>query len=574
VANNSNLPDDPKTAWPPVVWAPVARSHTLWSAWFSGEPEELTFAYQGMGGNNRSATAFFSNSGEYAVASHFRAPMSTATATNERYFWGQLTPAAEKRSKLHVPLGGDIASMSADLLFAKKPRLETPTAGDKMSQAWLDSRDDDEMHATLLEAAEVCAAMGGVYLRTVWDKQLRDEPWLDIVQPDSAIPQWRHNQLVGVIFWRVIDQNGSSIVRHLEEHDLVANVITHAVYVGNQDQIGNPDSLGNYPQLTPLVASADSGSTITLPDLPKGASTVGYIPNMRPNRKWRWIPGTAPIGRSDYQGVEGLMDALDETYSSWMRDIRLAKSRLMVPQSYLESKGPGQPAIADIDREVFTPINMLAGASDKSMIEANQFKIRFAEHQATASQLVEAIVHGAGYSPQTFGENATGGGTVTATEIEDRQRRTLLTRAKKLHYWRPATQDMLFSLMSVEQSMFGRRNLTPVRPDVIFPDAVLPSPMELAQTAVALSSAQAASKQTLVQMVHPEWTQDQVDEEVMRLRDEEGFDVLARARVTLTPPMGSKATIGQEVDEIASGIHVDPAQPAADPSESGATLAT
>jgi hypothetical protein len=573
------LPTDEKTPWPPPNWAPVTRAQTLWSAWYSGSPDELSYAYQGLGGNSRASNSFFGTNGEYAVGSHFRAPVSSATATNDRYFWGQPVPAAEKRAKLHVPIAGDIASMSADLLYAKKPRLVAPD-GDKITQAWLEARDDDELHATLLEAAEVCAALCGVYLRVVWDKQLSDAPWLDIVHPDAAIPTFRHGKLASVVFWRVLDENGSDVVRHLEQHDLMANTIEHQVYVGDRSTLGRvADDLGNYPQMQGITETLgaspdDPSNVITLPDLPKDADSVTYIPNIRPNRLWRWLPDAAPIGRSDYQGVEPLMDALDETYSSWMRDVRLAKSRLLVPPSYLESRGPGKPAIADIDREVFVPLNMLAGGSDKSLIEANQFKIRFQEHQATADALVQAIVHGAGYSPQTFGENSTGGGTITATEIEDRQRRTILTRGKKTHYWRPGQANAVYSLMAVEQSIFGRRQLTPVRPDVVFPDAVLPSPQELAQTAVALSSAQAASKQTLVQMVHPDWPQDQVDEEVARIRDEEGFEVLGRARLSLTAPQGSTETISQQVGDIESGIQIDPAQASADPGSTGATLAT
>lgn len=576
------LPTDEKTPWPPPNWAPVARAQTLWSAWYSGSPDELSYTYQGLGGNSRSSNSFFGSSGEYTASSHFRAPVSSASATNDRYFWGTPVPAAEKRAKLHVPIAGDIASMSADLLYAKKPRLVVPGDLDgsdaKLAQAWLEDRDDDEFHATFLEAAEVCAALCGVYLRTVWDKQLSDQPWLDIVHPDAAIPTWRHGRLASVTFWRVLQEDGSDVVRHLEQHDLMANTIEHQVYVGDRSSLGRTAPIGDFEQMQgiteTLAASPTDGNTITLPDLPNDAATVTYIPNIRPNRLWRWLPDAAPIGRSDYQGIEPLMDALDETYSSWMRDVRLAKSRLLVPPSYLESRGPGKPAIADVDREVFVPLNMLAGGSDKNLIEANQFKIRFQEHQATANTLTQAIVHGAGYSPQTFGENPTGGGNMTATEIEDRQRRTILTRGKKVHYWRPGQANAVYSLMAVEQSIFGRRQLTPVRPDVVFPDAVLPSPQELAQTALALSSAQAASKQTLVQMVHPDWPQDQVDEEVARIRDEEGFDVLGRARVTLTPPQGSTATIGQEVQEIASGIQIDPAHPAADPSSTGATLAT
>ena len=567
------LPDDPKTAWPPAVWSPIARAQNLWSAWYSGDPDQLAYAYQGLGGNTLTASTFFGSSGEYpASGNHFRGPAPLATATVNRYFWGQITPAAEKRAKLHVPLAGDIASMSADLLFSKRPRFE---AEDKVSQAWLENRVDDQLHATLREAAEIGCALGGVYMRTVWDKEVSTtQAWIDIVHPDAAVPSFRHGQLTSVIFWRVVEDSGDQVVRHLEQHDLIGDVIQHGVYIGDQLTLGHPDSLSNYPQLAPVYAAADPTGVIQLPDLPDGADTVTYIPNMRPNRLWRWVPGSAPIGRSDYQGVEPMMDALDETFSSWMRDIRLAKSRLMVPGSYLESRGPGKPAIADIDREVFVPINMLAGSADKAMIEANQFKIRFQEHSASADRFTQAAVQGAGYSPQTFGETPTGGGTITATEIEDRQRRTLMTRGKKIHYWRPGTADILFSLMAVQVSVFGQRGLTPVRPDVVFPDAVLPSPQELAQTAVALSNAKAASLQTLVAMVHPDWDRDQIDEEVLRIKDEEGFDVLGRARVTLAAPAGSTATIGQEVQEIADTIKVDPAQLTADPETRGATLAT
>jgi hypothetical protein len=573
------LPTDPKTPWPPPAWAAVTRQQALWSAWYSGSPDELSYAYQGLGGNSRSATSFFGGSGEYAVGAHFHAPTSTTTAVNDRYFWGTPVPASEKRAKLHVPIAGDIASMSADLLYAKKPRLEIPTdTGDKVAAAWLEARDDDDMHSTFLEAAEVCAALCGVYLRTVWDTQVSDQPWLDVVHPDAAIPTFRHGKLVSVVFWRILDDSGKQVVRHLEQHDMLANTIEHAVYVGDRDTLGNSTPLGQFPAMAgiteTLIASNADGNVLTLPDLPDDADSVIYVPNMRPNRLWRWLPDAGPIGRSDYQGVEPLMDALDETYSSWMRDLRLAKSRLMVPPSYLESKGPGKPAIADIDREVFIPMNMLTGASDKALITANQFQIRFNEHKNTADALIQAIVHGAGYSPQTFGENSAGSGNLTATEIEDRQRRTILTRGKKTHYWRPAQSKAIYSLMAVERSVFKRRGLVPVRPDVIFPDAVLPSPQELAQTALLLSNAHAASTETLVQMVHPDWPADQVAEEVARIRSEDANDLLGRARVTLTPPMGSTETIGQQVEDIEATIPVNSVPAEGDRADSGATLAT
>lgn len=570
--SNLQLPDNPDMTWPPPVWSPITRAQNLWSAWYSGDPDQLSWAYQGLGGNSLTGSTFFGTNGEYPITgAHFRGPVSNATATTNRYFWGTITPAAEKRAKIHVPLAGDIASMSADLLFSKRPRLE---AADKVTQAWLENTLDDDLHSTLRESAEIGAALGGRFNRIVWDRQVSDTPWVDIVHPDSAVPTFRQGKLVSVIFWRVVEERDGDVVRHLEQHDLIGDVIQHGVYIGDQITLGQRDALSNYDQLQPVALVADPAGNIVLPDLPHGADTVTYIPNVRPNRLWRYVPGSAPIGRSDYQSVEPLMDLLDETYSSWGRDIRLAKMRLMVPTQYLQTAGPGQPAIADIDREVFVPMNFLGGTSDKAMIEANQFAIRCQDHLASCQQFAKAAALGAGYSPQTFGEDSTGSGNMTATEIEDRNRISLLTRAKKLHYERPGTASTLFGLMAIHSTQFGAPRLTPQPPDVIFPDAVLPSPQELAQTALALSNAKAASVQTLVQMVHPDWEQDQVDEEVERIKDQEAFDVLGRARMSLAEPMGSTENLGQQIQDITNTIKVDKAAAASDPTDVGAALAT
>ncbi len=548
-------PEDSDQSWPPSLFDPIAHSQRLWSAWFSGNPDQLSWAYYNLGANSNTGRAFFRTTGEASVPQprpgQYRGGLLGSV---DRYFWGQATPPGEKRTKLHIPIAGDISSMSADLLFAKRPRFEAPDAN-LATQTWLDERFDDDFHATTLEAGEMCSALGGVYLRTVWDPDVSDRPWIDVVDADAAVPEWRYNKLVSVIFWRVLLEDRDDVHRHLEYHDLQNNVIQHAVYVGNQYQLGFPSNLADYPQMQPVAATLDADNAIHFPDLPPDASTVTYVPNMRPNRLWRDVYAAKALGRSDYAGIEGTMDAADETWSSWIREIRLAKLRLFVPHSYLDNIGPGKGAVFEPDREVMVPIDRLAGTTGED-ITASQFAIRWQEYSKTLEEATHTALRGAGYSPSTFGDEQPTGGPVTATEIETREKRTLLTRAKKLNYWRPALAGATYSLMCIERSIFHRNELQPVRPDITFPDAVLPAMSELAQTASLLATAEAASKETLVALVHPDWTPDQVDEEVQRLKDEAAFDILGRARVQLAPPMGSTATIGQEIDQIGGDVQV------------------
>lgn len=556
-------PNDAGRSWPPSIWDPVAHDQRLWSAWFSGKADELAWAYLNLGANSQIGRAFFRTTGERNVRiprpGQYRGGLLGSV---DRTFWGTSPSAGEKRSKIHVPAAGDISSMSADLLFAKRPRFDS-AEGESTAQQWCEQRFDDDLHASLLEAAELCSGLGGVYLRACWDTDISDKPFLDLVHADAAVPTFRNGKLISVIFWRVLYDGDGEVHRHLEEHDLLANSIQHAVYVGSQAEIGLAVDIASYPELAPVAAVLDDNGRLNLPDLhtdfasaARDVSTVTYVPNMRPNRYWRHLHHAASLGRSDYGGVEPLMDSLDETYSSWMRDIRLAKSRLLVPPSYLDDLGPGRGAIMDVDRELFVPLNLLAGSADATSINANQFAIRWQEHSQTMTDTLNAILRGAGYSPQTFGDAPTA--AMTAAEIESREKRTLLTRAKKLNYWRPALANSMYTLMWLDKLVFGRDNLVPERPDITFPEAVLPSAQELGQTVVAFNTAQAASKQTMVAMLHPDWTPQQVQEEVERIRDEAAFDILGRARVMLQAPQDSEATIGQEVQEIEHDITVAP----------------
>jgi len=537
--------------WPPPEMNPVTYQWRQWSAWWTGEPDLLQWTYYNLGANSPVGRAFFATTGEPGLPipkpGQFRGGLLGSISYT---FWGSPIPPGEKRTKMHVPLASDIASTSADLLFSKPPVI---TAANQANQAALDDLMGDNTHAKLLEAAETASAMGGVFIRVVWDTDVSDEPMLDVVPADAAVPLFSCGKLLAVTFWRVISDDGAEVVRHLEMHAPGQNAIFHSVYVGDQTDLGRVYPLTDFPETASFAQYLSEGNAIRFPDMPLDASTVVYVPNMLPNKIWRDLgPAVAPMGRSDYSGVETLMDGLDEVYSSWQRDLRLAKARLIVPQQYLDNIGRGKGAVFDPDRQVYSPISMMtAGGGGTNDIMANQFAIRFQEHQATADNYINRIVQGAGYSGQTFGEYDSQGAAMTATEIRARERHTLITRQKKVLYWRPAVRDILYGWLAVKRCIFNDATITPERPEAEFPDVVLPDQLELAQTAAALSGADAASKETLVRLVHPDWSDEEVRDEVKMIYAETGLDLAGHAKIMLSPPMGSTETLGEEVQELA-----------------------
>jgi A118 family predicted phage portal protein len=472
--------------WPPPKFDPVAFQHKIWDAWWTGDRQKLAWVYFNLGANSPSGRAFFSTTGEKGMPTPRPGQYRGGLLGSVEYsFWGDPTPPGEKRTKLHVPIAGDIAQTSASLLFAKPPELKTtlPGAAGIANQAWLDDLIDDGFHARLLEAGEMCSALGAVYLRIVWDTTVSDKPWIQAVPVDVAVPQFSYDKLKSVTFWQVVADDGTDVTRHLEMHVPQSSQIQHGLYQGDQTDLGEVVPLGAHPSTEALGASLPGG-VLSLPDLPFDASTVVYVPNIRPNKIWRDLgPEFWPLGRSDYQGVEPLMDALDAVYSSWMRDVDLAVMRLIVPPEYLDNIGRGQGAVFEPDRRVFTPLNMLHDGGGAPAITANQFQIRWQEHSSTCQDLVTRIIQESGFSPQSFGDydRSGSGGAVTATEIEARERVSMRTRQKKITYWRPGLQDIIYSLMCVARLYFGASAITPERPDINFAAVALPDEAALAR---------------------------------------------------------------------------------------------
>lgn len=560
-----SLPSDPDQPWPPVRHNPVAYSYRLWDAWWTGDPDKLMRAYYSLSGNSPTGRQFFTTTGEAGLTparpGQFRGGL---IGQLRRWYWGTPTPPGEKRTNYHVPIAADLSAASAALLFAQPPALTFDDNSDGNASAvqdYLNGLVDDGMHATLLEAADLCSALGGVYLRVVWDSDVAAEAWLDQVPVDAAIPEFRYNRLTAVTFWHVIADEGKTVVRHLEKHIPHQNVILHQVYEGDQKKIGRPVDLTAFEETRPIARLLTSGNAIEFPDQPRDASTVVYVPNMRPNRIWRDVgPWTAPLGRSDYQGLEPFMDGLDEAFSSWMRDIRLGKARLIVPHSYLDNIGRGKGAVFEPEREVFEPVNMLVtGESTAGTgIMPQQFNIRWQEHKGTVDALIEYVVSQAGYSGQSLGLE--GDVAQTATEVDARERKSLTTRGRKINYWRPAYADILYGLMAVNATEFGS-SIAPVRPDIEFPDVVLPNMLELAQTVAALRAAEAASVETAVATTHPDWDITEIKAEVARIYAEMNLNVLDKARVMLSEPMTSTTPLEQQLEQLPAALEVtdDPA---------------
>lgn len=507
------LPAD-GSVFPPKQLAPGFARMREHGAWYTGDVDELRAIYGGA---------------QSASHLHGGRPMQGGVAGFfSRVWWGRPLASGEERTSLHIPMASSIATLSSDLINAEAPVYGVAGDRDKATKDATEQRLDVIMnsplsHMTQNEAGELEAALGGVYWVADWDTETADHVFYRAVDADAAVPTFKGNQLAEVSFWTRIDAD-RKVWRHIEHH--APGVIVHALYVSDDaDRIGVRVPLTMRPETAHLAelpgAVHDTLQTVIPTYIDR--LTAVYEPNIRKPRKLRRKGQFAAWGRSDFEGVEPLLNAFDETWSSWMRDLKVGRARIFVPEAMIQSQGRGQGGFFDSEREVYALLNALPNSKDGSAITAQQFEIRVEQHERTAFNLKKEILQATGYSLSSYGEH-TGDVAVTATEVNDRRSDTERTRDKKIRYASLARTRIASICLELDGIIFRGRGGRP-GVDVVaeFPEVSQIDPEKEVRIVSLLDAASAISTETKVRRANPAWDDTQVDEEVKRIQQEKGL---------------------------------------------------
>lgn len=487
------------TPWPPKAWAPAYAQYAENDAWLTGDTKALERLYVGGRGATHQRAGIPHSGGLVGAAS--------------RLFWGRPSPQGEQRTRLHVPIPADLATLASDLQYSDPPvtTIEGDEKPDSAAQARADEILNSEPHHAMLNSmGEIKSALGASVIVPRWDVELEDHVWLDYAAADAEIPTFRHGRLVEVTLWSEF-LDGQTYWRHLEHHS--RGSIEHALFRGTATNLGMRVPLQDRPETEPYAALVDGDSHI---DTQIDRLTAGYLPNA-PALAWRKQGALKDAGRSDFNQLLPLFDNADETWSSWMRDLKLGMGRVYIPEAYLRSNGPGAGASFDTFREMLVGLN-IPGQTDKLELNAQQFAIRVEEHEQTMRGILREILRKAGFSPSSWGDPDQKGGQATATEIQSRTEQTERTRTRKNLYDRMVLARMGSVALELDGIVFpgkggGRYDL-----NVVFPPISRVDPKVEAETIGLLKVAEAISTETAVRRANPDWDDPQVLEEVGRIQ--------------------------------------------------------
>lgn len=469
-------------AWPPMdLERYKMKEH---STWYSGEAELL-------------ANFYFDNDLQNYMMLNY------GTRNNNKFWARQIKNGSD--FFIHVPVANDISETSSAFLFGESPiiRFGSDSEGMKDNQKELDDMlTKSGFFKKIVEGAEVASAIGGVYLKAAWDSELSENPIPVVVQCEQAFPTFKFGKLVKVTLVYEVSNDGSTVYRLAET--IEKGQITNVLYKGSSDNLGTKVSLNDCEATKGMEESVDTADVMT----------CVYIPNLLPNKLNR----QSPMGRSDYQGQETLMDALDEVFSAWMLDVQIARGKIHVPSGYVKELEGGKKSF-NIDTMMYEELDV-DPTSMTDPIKVTQFEIRADQFEKTCLNLLDRIITSAGYSPQSFGLNIAGRAE-SGTALNVRERKSFATTNKKQSYWEDGLKDLIKAMCTIKQAFLGGKFTCELDVNIAFSDGISNNMSEVSNSVKTLADAKAISTDTKVRMVHPEWTDEQVEEEVERILNDE-----------------------------------------------------
>lgn len=194
------------------------------------------------------------------------------------------------------------------------------------------------------------------------------------------------------------------------------------------------------------------------------------------------LAGEKKNDKSDYDGLISEFDALDETWSQLMDEIRLGRSEIYVPENLLTAK------TFDKFRKNYPVLAPDMKENGKNEITHIQPDIRSEEYAKTISVLVNNIITVDGLSPFTLGIDDGVGANASGDSLAKREAASLRTREDMVKTWEAFLKEM-FTKILLGNDYFNQKVSTEYNIKVTFEDYMTPSREEIIAQTTALKGA-------------------------------------------------------------------------------------
>ena len=474
------------------------------------------------------------------------------------YFWQKALDTTIKR---HCGIPKMISNKMGTILFGSdfkvdatiyqeeddtKPNEKASKQAKEVIDALIDKTKALEKFTDMAVKESWC---GHSFIKFNYDLSLSQYPILetfDLTQAEAIVTRGITQAIIFKSFYN--KKKSGNTEKYRFEETYTTNNLGYAMIKNNLYKM-QADGTDKEVPLTTIIETANLPEEFVFEGV-KGILAF-HKPNKYPNNEF----SSSVYGASDFEGAIDSFDALDETYSELAYETRNNKTIRFIPSTMIPKFEDGTPNM-DI-MSFITAFQMTESSLDqnaKNEIIAQQINDKTLSLVEKFKNNLVTAINNAGLSPLALG--ITGLESISAGESSQRERNrvTLETRKNKINnYWIPFLKDFFTQLISFNNWMIkvaGAKQNQKVNVEDLsfetvdltfdFGNYVVENESEVITRWASAKQSGVASIETAVREIHPEWTDDQILQEVTKIKFEHNIGVddpslLQMDRVNETP---------------------------------------
>lgn len=452
------------------------------SVWYSGDVGKLRYYYK----------YFFSKQSLLTIDNTFYA------YDDINFFWQKST---EKIRKIHTGIPQLICSTMATLLFSNGYEIhDKENEQSEVLEAILKENNFTQLLST---GAETESWAGFFAFKISLDTELSEYPILEVVQPENIEIREKRGRIYEILFLSYYTKNKKGYCLH---ECYGKGYITYSLY----------EESSKKDKEIPLTTLEETKDLVDI-TFDENIILAEYKPNKLPNSEFR---GTL-IGESDYSGLTGEFDALDEIISQWIEDIRKGRLTRYIPENLVpkDDKGRSKPFDDFVaDYEIFQAD---LGEGKDNRIVSVQSDVDVDRYIKSYETILLAVLQKTGLSPSTIGVDPSGA-NASGQSIREREKSSLRTRGKKIELWKETINNIITKLL-ISNDILNNKKVAKYDITVNIKDYVKPTLEDRLKLAGDGIKNMTSDIKTAVKIVHDTKTDEEIDELVANIKSENGI---------------------------------------------------
>ncbi len=463
---------------------------------------------------------------------------------SHNYFWYK---APDNYRMLHSGIPSLISTKMSTVLFGSGLKVEVLVYNEQGEIDQAASGQAQELVDNLMRIMNVIQNFKAIAVNESWsgdgfaklshDIGLSDYPILENATVQNAEAIVERGILVGVVFkyWYEHKNKRYRLDEVYTQNNEKDAVIRYELYELRADGTEKIVDLETIPEGAELKEYLNEDNEFVYKGLKR--MLAFYKPNKTPSQEFM----NTHHGASDYEGALDSFDALDEAYSELIAELRLNKTIRYIPDSMIPTVEIDGRIMSVLDDEFVTNYVRVAGDLDqdsRNEIKIQQIPDKTLQHVEKFKIALNTAVNKAGLSLVALGVVGIESINSSAESQQERNKATLETRGSKIELWEPFAENIIETIL--EMNSWMQKNL-PVKQDafakldlnfdnltvnVNFSDYILERRSEKIDVWGSAKSQKVASTYTAVKQIwQDDWTEEQILEEVNRIRFEEGMSL-------------------------------------------------